>query len=563
MNLSIIIEQKLRSWRFSNLVILFLTSLFVFIIATNWSSQATARENTSSNLPLVYAYVQLDGRELFPVAAMAATNSNSNSTTILPMNMRVKMYEERLQEIIRTGFDPETLTVTTRNLDEQTFITATDNRKLPPQQIGTVTQLDAQIHGLPVLSLAKQWSQIIRTALIQAQQERQPEYLQRQLLTAGAIVLGMILVCGLFIIWQKRLKVQWEDLLLQQPTPDNVLLTEQTENLESKEIAANQRTRIVAVMEQKVVWQRQKNLNALKRGLLHIGHVVVWLIGLTWILGLFPYTRNLQEWLFTKWELVGIVLGTYAAIKASVVGIDYLSKGLTEELREATTFSQRRTLRLTTLFHVLKGIISYGLIIIGILLILAHLRIPIGPLLAGAGILGFAISFSSQNLIRDIINGSLIVLEDQYAIGDVIAVGEAAGLVEEMNLRMTQLRGEGGRLTTIPNSSIAIVHNLSKDWSRIDFTIQISHEADVNQAIKIIREVAEQMQRDPEWQEQIIDPVNVLGVNDLSETGVEILLWIKTQPLKQFIVGREFRRRLKLALDEENIAMGIPLRLLG
>ncbi len=169
----------------------------------------------------------------------------------------------------------------------------------------------------------------------------------------------------------------------------------------------------------------------------------------------------------------------------------------------------------------------------------------------------------AQNLIRDIINGSLIVLEDQYAIGDVIVTGEAAGFVEDMNLRMTQLRGAGGRLTTIPNSSISIVHNLTKDWSRVDFIIKLPHNLDVDLAMKIIKQVAEQMQRDPEWQEQIIDPVNVLGVNDISETGVEIVLWLKTQPIQQFAVGREFRRRLKLAFDREGIVLDIPRSWLG
>ena len=273
--------------------------------------------------------------------------------------------------------------------------------------------------------------------------------------------------------------------------------------------------------------------------------------------------RHIQGWLFTKWELVGIILGTYAAIKASVVVIDRLLQGLLESDRETNILSKRRKLRLTTFVRVLGGIINYALVLIGIFLVLAHLRIPIAPLLAGAGILGFAISFGSQNLIRDIINGSLIVLEDQYAIGDVIVAGEAAGFVEDMNLRMTQLRGEGGRLTTIPNSSISIVHNLTKDWSRIDFRIEIPHEINVDRAIEIIRQVAEQMQRDPEWQEQIIDPVNVLGVNDISKTGVEIVLWLKTQPIQQFAVGREFRRRLKLAFDKEDITIGIPRYLLG
>ncbi len=553
------IKHKLRCWRISKFSSLFFSSLLIFTVVINSIAVTFAQEEIPSNPNLIYTYVKLDGRELFPVAAMAATNSsNTSSRSLLPMNMRVKGYQQQLQEIISQGFDSQTLAVRVRNLNGQTIIVASDKKKLPQRQVGNVTQLDAQIHGLSVYYLAQQWSKIIHSALIQAQKERQPAYLSRQLLLTGGILLGMMLLCGLFIIWQKRLTLQWENLKLQQPT----LVVSPEENLNSSQINAPSQEKLIAVMEQTTIWERQKNVNILKRGLLKSGHVIVWLVGLTYIFGLFPYTRHIQGWLFTKWELVGIILGTYAAIKVSVVVIDRILQGLIENDQETNILSKRRKLRLTTFFHVLEGIISYALVLMGIFLILVHLRIPIAPLLAGAGILGFAISFSSQNLIRDVINGSLIVLEDQYAIGDIILLGEAAGVVEDMNLRMTQLRGERGRLTTIPNSSISIVHNLTKDWYRIDFTVKLPHETDIDQAMKIIKQVAQQMQQEPEWQEHIIDPVNVLGVNDILETGVEIVLWLKTQPLQQFAVGREFRRRLKLAFDKQGIAIGIPRYLL-
>ena len=545
--------------RFGKLLILFLSSLVIFAVVINSMVKTVAQAEIASNRELIYSYVQLDGRELFAVAAMAATNSQPNSRSLLPMNMRVKGYEQQLQKIISQGFDDQTLVVTINHLDEQTALIVSDQQKLRPRLIGHVIKLDAQIHGLSVPSLAQQWSQIIRSALRQAQQERQPAYVRRQLFKTGAILLGMMLLCGLFLLGQKRLKAQWSSLQLQQPTS----AVNQEKNLDLSQINALEPEQLIAVMEQKIIWSRQKNINVLKRGLLQIGHVIVWLVGLTYILGLFPDTRHLQGWLFTKWELVGIILGTYGAIRASVVIIERILQGLIDNTQETSILSKRRKLRLTTFFHILAGIVSYALILMGIFLLLAHLRIPIGPLLAGAGILGFAISFGSQNLIRDLINGSLIVLEDQYAIGDVIVTGEASGLVEEMNLRMTQLRGEGGRLTTIPNSSIGIVHNLTKDWSRVDFTIEIAHDVDVERAMTIIKQVAEQMQLDPQWQEQIIDPVNVLGVNNISTTGVEIVLWLKTQPIKQFAVGREFRRRLKLALEREGIALGLSQHLLG
>ncbi len=550
------LEQTIRCWRLAKLLILFLSSWLAVTIFINSNVPTVAQEQVSSNPALIYTYVRFDGRKLFPVAAMAAKNSSGASGSLLPMNMRVKRYQRQLQKIVSQGFG--SLTVTYRNSAGQTAIVASDRLRSQSWQIGNVTKLDAQIHGLSIPVLAEQWSNIIHSALIQAQQERQPQYIRRQLFLSGGIVLAMMLLCSLFVIWQKRLKSEWENLQLQKDS-----LITQEENFNLSQINASSQTELINVMEQKTIWERQKNLNVLKRGLLQIGHVIVWLVGLTYILGLFPYTRQLQGWLFTKWELVGIILGTYAAIRISAVVIDRILQGLLEKDRETNILSKRRKLRLTTFLHVIGGIINYALVLIGVFLVLAHLRIPIAPLLAGAGIVGFAISFGSQNLIRDIINGSLIVLEDQYAIGDVITAGEAAGFVEDMNLRMTQLRGAGGRLTTIPNSSISIVHNLTKDWSRFEFSIRLPHDVDIERAMKIIEQVAQQMQSDREWQEQIIDPVNVLGVNDISETGVEIILWLKTQPLQQFVVGREFRRRLKLALDREGIAIGIPRYLLG
>ena len=545
--------------RFSQLLILFLSSLVLVTIAINSIDQTIAQVEISNNPKPIYTYVRLDGRELFPVAAMAATNSRQTSRSLLPMNMRVKGYQQQLQKIISQGFDDKTLVITVSHLDRQTMLIASDQQQLRPRPIGQITELDGQIHGLSVPSLGEQWSKIIRSALIQAQQERQPAYVRRQLFITGVIFLGMMLLGALFLLGQKRLKAQWESLNLPQPTS----AVRQEKKLDLSEINAPSSEKLIAVMEQKTIRERQKNVNVLKRGLLQSGHVIVGLVGLTYILGLFPYTRFLQGWLFTKWELVGIILGTYVAIKASVVVIDRLLQRLIDNARETTILSKRRKLRLTTFFHILAGIISYALVLMGLFLLLAHLRIPIAPLLAGAGILGFAISFGSQNLIRDLINGSLIVLEDQYAIGDVIVTGEAAGLVEDMNLRMTQLRGEGGRLTTIPNSSISIVHNLTKDWSRVDFTLEIAHDVDIERAMTIIKQVAEQMQQEPEWQEQIIDPVNVLGINKISTTGVEIVLWLKTQPRQQFAVGREFRRRLKLTFEREGLTMGLTRYLLG
>ena len=131
-----------------------------------------------------------------------------------------------------------------------------------------------------------------------------------------------------------------------------------------------------------------------------------------------------------------------------------------------------------------------------------------------------------------------------------------------MNLRVTRLRGQGGRLSTIPNSQIEVVHNLTKEWSRIDFRIRISQEADALEALQVMRRTMEQMQADPDWTEAIIEPTILSGVEGVDERGTELLMWTKTKPLQQWNVEREYRRRLKLAFDQAGITIAVPKQML-
>ncbi len=194
----------------------------------------------------------------------------------------------------------------------------------------------------------------------------------------------------------------------------------------------------------------------------------------------------------------------------------------------------------------------------GILAALMVIGIDVAPLLAGAGILGLAFSFASQNLIKDALNGFFIIIEDQYAVGDVITVGAVSGSVERLNLRITQLRDAEGRLITIPNSSIQTVANHSNGWSRSDIKIPISYSSDIDKAIKIIQQVGEIISQEAIWAENILEVPQVLGVEDFADRGLVIRIWIKTEPLKQWEVSREFRLRVKKALEAANIPLPIP-----
>ncbi|NJL45304.1 MAG: mechanosensitive ion channel family protein [Leptolyngbyaceae cyanobacterium SM2_3_12] len=218
----------------------------------------------------------------------------------------------------------------------------------------------------------------------------------------------------------------------------------------------------------------------------------------------------------------------------------------------------RLILRSSTLEGVFSGIINVAAVSIGLLWLLLIQNIDLSALLTGAGIFGAALGLIFQNLIRDWLNGVLIIFEDQYAVGDVISIDGTTGFVEAMSIRATQIRSDGGRLSTIPHNLVGVVHNLTKDWARIDFTITIANQANPVEAMALMQQTIRAMGHDPAWHEDILDPVVLIGVNNVSATGTELLMWIQTRRMRQWDVEREYRRRLKQRFEEEGIAIGVP-----
>jgi small conductance mechanosensitive channel len=268
-------------------------------------------------------------------------------------------------------------------------------------------------------------------------------------------------------------------------------------------------------------------------------------------LGSFPDTRWLQILLLSYVIVLIIIFGTYLIIKASPVIINWFAINIFDNI-ETQTSVQRNVSRAITFSHILKGIVIFILAGIGILLIFQSLDFPIIIVLVGLGIISLTVSFGGQNLIKDIISGILILLEDQYAIGDIIYLDDTKGYVEELNFRVTQLRDTGGRLSTIPNSRISIVHNLTKDWASIDLRIKLHLDNNLSQALQLLKEVAYELKKNPEWGDKILDSATVLGVNSVAQTEVELMVRMKTLPRKQWSVAREFCYRLKENFEREN-----------
>ncbi len=214
--------------------------------------------------------------------------------------------------------------------------------------------------------------------------------------------------------------------------------------------------------------------------------------------------------------------------------------------------------RSKTISYVITNTIGVAIGIIVLFTILAQVGVNIAPALASLGILGLAVSFGAQGLIKDIINGLFILVEDQYGIGDIVKVANVAGLVEEVNLRRTVLRDLDGTVHYIPNGEIGIASNLTKEYSRVNMNVSIGYGEDIDKAIAVINHVCESMVNEAEWKQKIIKTPHVLRVDELGESGIDIRILGDTHPSMQWKVMGELRRRIKIAFDKEGIEIPWP-----
>ena len=214
--------------------------------------------------------------------------------------------------------------------------------------------------------------------------------------------------------------------------------------------------------------------------------------------------------------------------------------------------------RSKTISHVITNTIGILLGVIVLFTILGQVGVNIGPALASLGILGLAVSFGAQSLIKDLINGLFILMEDQYGIGDVVKVAGISGLVEDVNLRRTVLRDLDGIVHHIPNSEIAVASNFTKEYSRVNMNISVSYNEDLDRVISVINRVCAGMVKEPVWNDKIIKAPQVLRVDALGGSGIDIKILGDTRPSMQWEVMGELRKRIKKEFDREGIEIPWP-----
>jgi len=271
-----------------------------------------------------------------------------------------------------------------------------------------------------------------------------------------------------------------------------------------------------------------------------------------------------------NWAEVGLTALQIAAVLiAAKLLTGLLRQGLTKletklaHRDNATGVSEiENAKRIETLTRLIRQAAVVLLWVMAALIVLGQLGVSIAPILASAGVVGLAVGFGAQALVRDIITGFFIILENQIRVGDIATINNNAGLVEQINLRTIVLRDAEGRVHIIPNGSITTMTNATREWSAYVFRIGVAYKENTDRVTEVIRSVLDEMQQDEVFGPKLHEPPEIQGVDALEDSAVIIRGRLKTVPLEQWNVGREFLRRVKMAFDEHDIEIPFPHRTL-
>jgi small conductance mechanosensitive channel len=254
------------------------------------------------------------------------------------------------------------------------------------------------------------------------------------------------------------------------------------------------------------------------------------------------------------------VLSGYLAVRFLRAGLGRLEPLLikTGEPSEMVRGATRK--RVATILGLVRTMALVGIWTVVVMIALGQLGLDITPILAGAGIAGLAVGFGAQNLVRDFISGFFVILENQIRVGDVAIINGTGGLVEAITFRTIVLRDLAGVVHVFPHGSIQTLANMTKGWSAYVIDVGIAYKEDTDRVVAVMEQVAKELRTDPPYASRILEPIEIFGVDRFGESDVTIKARLKTLPLEQWSVGREYRRRLKKAFDAEGIEIPFPHR---
>ena len=256
-------------------------------------------------------------------------------------------------------------------------------------------------------------------------------------------------------------------------------------------------------------------------------------------------------------RIVLIVVAAYIGLRLLRLALNRLETILIRAGEITETVPGAAMKRVRTLISVLWTIVFVLIWFVAVLTSLGQIGVNVAPLLASAGVVGLAVGFGAQNLVKDLVSGFFLILENQVRVGDVAVINGTAGLVEAISFRTIILRDEAAVVHVFPNGSINTLSNMSKDWSAYVLNVNVAYKEDTDRVADVMRHVAEEMYADSKYRSAMLETIEIIGVDGFTASAVTIKARLKTRPQQQFAIGREYRRRLKIAFE----AAGIELRL--
>ncbi len=457
----------------------------------------------------------------------------------------------------KTEYDPESLRVHINHDGDVDSLEAVDAKHSDPLAIVSVTSTDARYNQLSLDSLATQWQEALQSALIRALEIRQPAVQRRSLIEVaqvGAALAGISLAIWGLVTFLRRLARKASDEVAErekaaETQKDRVTQDTDDAHVERRKFLAlallniepEQRARIYGSTAEALIWLT----------------ILAWFLAMTWAFSLFPQTTPLADSLIqgslrvlTTIVITGLFNRILDVVIARIASV-WEHQGAANSEERA-----RLLLRIPTIAKAVSGFKTFALVFIAILAILGEIGVPIGSVVTIGGLAAIALSLAAQNFVRDFVNGSLVLFEDQYVVGDYVTINAASGIVEHLSLRMVQLRDSSGDLVTIPHSSVTAVINQSRNWSRVDYRIPIAPEADVPKAIELVRQSIEELARESEWRGAVTLPIEWIGVDRISKDYALVRASVRTAPLRQFAFRRAVNASVLTALVEAKIALG-------
>lgn len=538
------------------------------------------------SLEVTWVRSQLDNGKLFQIASPTVVNRSDPQVNQVPVEVRAKNIEDLIRleigkyrqkaiaEIIGSddggvqGNSPRSVKVIISKLKNLPVLQIADPATSRPFTIATVTSIDANFYSKTPNEIAQQWkSELEREISRAADIYSSGQYLQRLQRTV-LIPLGLTIWTALLVFFRVLVQKRLKSLLDQYERELRSSSKNAAEIRADSNLVTNKDNKAeISFLEIDNILKEQFSLGKQIDVYRSTRLILLWVIILSWYFGAYIVTTQLPILLvYSKsfltqplnilviWFFVTILVQiSHALIRRSV-------SAWKDNPHPVFGDVKRQLLRSRTIAGVLRSLVMDILILIGIILSLAQLGLSASSILTGSVLFGLAITFGAQNLVKDLVNGCLILMEDQFAVGDIVTINGETGLVEQLYLRITQLRNIDGELISIPNSSITMVKNKTSSWSRVNLGLEVAYSTDLDHAITVINEVAMQISQDPKWQEFILEPPEVLGVDAFGENSITIRLWIRTEPGQHFPIGREFRKRIKLAFDEAGISIPFPQR---